>query len=154
MSVLCNGGLSIPLGSVSHPRYYREISPVQGTGYQSVRQGIFSSQCGRSIFNSRRKTFGIKEKEKSERITAIYDAYGYTAYSHHPEREDPEELHQGGNHAMESTAILDSNDSDALPLETIKKYAESTAREIASERGADYIGVEMAEEEYISPRNN
>ena len=86
----------------------------------------------------------------SERVYAEYGPDGYTVYSTHPGQDNPEELHHGGNHPRESTAIIDPNDPDALPLEAIKIHAEATAREIACERGSEFFGVELEETDNLA----
>lgn len=46
----------------------------------------------------------------------------------------------GGNSPWESQSYLRPDDPRALPLETMRRYAESTARETAEEVGAEYGG--------------
>ena len=67
-------------------------------------------------------------------ITASYNRFGYWIYS------GDEVVYAAGNHALDST--ISTNDQRVmLPLRAIRSCAIRTARELAAERGEQYVGV-------------
>ena len=57
---------------------------------------------------------------------------------------DGRTLYEGGNNPLESSSVIDR--ADGLPLRTIRRFCRQTGREIAEERGAEFVGVEREED--------
>lgn len=64
-------------------------------------------------------------------ITAEYNWYGYTV------EVDGEEVYRAGNCPWESTQVIDPLSHKVVPLETIKRYCEQTAGDIAEDENGN-----------------
>ena len=76
------------------------------------------------------------EPAASEIVTGTYYQQGYYVNS-----DDGRELYSAGNCARDSTCIVDIDDTEALPLRTLRSCCIKTTRDIAKERFARYGGV-------------
>ncbi len=77
------------------------------------------------------------------KITGYYNDSGYQI-----ETDNPVDaiLYRAGNHALDSRQ--DGTETEhQLSLEKIRQYCEQTAKEIATEKNAEYIGIEYLESE-------
>lgn len=79
------------------------------------------------------------------KITGYYNESGYQV-----ETDNPMDAYryQAGNHALDSHQDGTGTEHQ-LSLETIRQYCEQTAQEIATEKDAEFIGVEYLESEDI-----
>ena len=73
---------------------------------------------------------------KTNKVYGEYDKFGYKIYL------NSEQVYGAGNSPHDSTAIIPIEDSDALPLKTIRKYCIKTGKEMAVEHNAKWIGAE------------
>ena len=77
-------------------------------------------------------------------IVGYYNEHGYRVVGIH--RKETRELYTAGNHRQDSQVTVSPADLDALPLRQIKKFCANSARDIAAERNAKFIGVEYEPE--------
>lgn len=85
---------------------------------------------------------GLNESEGNimKKAISYYNEYHYTVEI------DGEEVYEAGNNPYDSQGYIhDLENSEVIPLETMKQYCEKTTREIAEEQGVEYIGIEYDE---------
>jgi len=72
-------------------------------------------------------------------IIGYYNEYGYRIV------EGDKEVYTAGNCNFDSTTIVDPDDSLAHSLSQIRKNCKKTCKEIVSERGGKFAGIEYEE---------
>jgi hypothetical protein len=75
---------------------------------------------------------------KDQRVYGMYNKWGYRVCT-----VDGDELYTAGNSPHDSGTSVD----DGLPLRKLRSMCIRTAKEIAAERGVDFIDVERIEDE-------
>lgn len=75
------------------------------------------------------------------KITGYYNEQGYQIESDNPMDAI---LYRAGNHGLDSQQD-GTNTQYQLPRETLREYCEQTAKEIAAEKDAEFVGVEYLE---------
>ena len=76
----------------------------------------------------------------SHQITAEYSREGYAVL------DNGQEIYTAGNHRMDSQGHAPLSSSFAVTLRELRRFAVSTAREMAKERGAKFGGVERVKD--------
>ncbi len=90
-----------------------------------------------------------EDDEKYEYLFGTYSALGYSIFGWKgDEFGDAIELYSAGNCKDESSGTVDPASADALPIDTIKQFAEQTGKEMAKDYGVEWNGAEEIPEEY------
>jgi len=84
--------------------------------------------------------------ETPARLIGYYNRDGYRIEKVMPDDHgNSRTLYEAGNNPLESSnSIVDR--AGGLPLRTIRRFCRQTGREIATERGAEFVGVEREED--------
>jgi hypothetical protein len=77
--------------------------------------------------------------KRKPRVHGEYSAESYTIFV------NGQPAYTGGNYPLESQTFVPAD--EGVGLEKMKEFCESTAREIAEEKGGEFVGVEEAETE-------
>jgi hypothetical protein len=75
------------------------------------------------------------------KIIGYYNHYGYRI----EDNENGKVLYEAGNNPLESTGVVERK--DGISIEMIKMYCEQSGRDIAEEKGVEWLGAHQDEDE-------
>ena len=147
---------------LKYPSLFAEVKPV-GNGYYVVQKWkMLSSRTGHELVSTSKKMHYFAARDKADKINGTYcprvefvnkpnpskikPVIGYYNAGHYSVDLGDEEVYHAGNSPHDSAVYL--SPKMGVGLAKMRKYCIQTAKDIAREQGAKYVGVERIEEDY------